>query len=388
MPRRAGRSSSSNPRPASAALRPHRGRKVRYAVVGLGYISQVAVLPAFAHAGRNSELAALVSDDPAKLKKLGRRYRVKDLFSYEQFDECLEEVDAVYVALPNSLHRPYTERAAAAGVHVLCEKPMAVTDDDCRAMIQACRDNQVKLMIAYRLHFEAANLAAVEAVRSGKLGDPRVFDSVFTMQVEDGNIRLRRETGGGTLYDIGIYCINAARYLFRAEPEEVVGWHAAGKDPRFAECPEMTSASLRFPGERLATFSVSFGGGDVSSYEVVGTKGSLRLDPAYEIAGDLTHHLALGNKKRTKVYPARDQFAPELLYFSDCIQKDVEPEPSGEEGLADVRILRAIDRSAAERRPVKLAPFSRAQRPSPAQAIHRPVRRPPEMVNAQKPSAS
>ena len=195
--------------------RSSKARKVRYAVVGLGHIAQVAVLPAFSHA-ENSELAALVSNDREKLAKLGRKYRVRDRFSYSQFDDCLRSglVDAVYIALPNHLHREYSERAARAGVHVLCEKPMAVTEEDCRSMIGATEENGVKLMVAYRLHFEQANLRAIELVQSGKLGDPRLFDSVFTMQVKQGDIRLNpRELGGGTLYDIGIYCINAVRNL-------------------------------------------------------------------------------------------------------------------------------------------------------------------------------
>ena len=204
-----------------AGIRKPEVRKVRYAVVGLGYIAQMAVLPAFAHAGENSELAALVSDDPEKLAKLGRKYRVADRFGYDDFEAGLRDagVDAVYLALPNHLHREYTERAAAAGVHVLCEKPMAVTEDDCRAMIRGCDGSGIKLMIAYRLHFEEANLRAVDLVQSGRLGDVRAFNSVFTMQVKAGDIRLNpRAQGGGTLYDIGISCINAARYLFEAEP--------------------------------------------------------------------------------------------------------------------------------------------------------------------------
>src|SRR5438876_2308035 len=167
-------------------------RRVRYAVVGQSYIAQIAVLPAFAHASRNSELAALVSGDRVKLRALGRKYGVDHLYTYDHYEECLRSgaVDAVFIALPNHLHREYAVRAARAGVHVLCEKPMALTEQDCRAMIAAARRNRVKLMVAYRLHFEEANLEAVELTRSGKLGDPRIFDSVFTMQVKPGNIRV------------------------------------------------------------------------------------------------------------------------------------------------------------------------------------------------------
>jgi predicted dehydrogenase len=373
--------------PRTTVPSPKRSRKIRYAVVGQGYISQVAVLPAFAHARRNSELAALVSDDKVKLGKLGRKYGVKGLYAYSAFEECLEEVDAVYIALPNSMHREYTERAAAAGVHVLCEKPMAVTEADCRAMIATCRDNQVKLMIAYRLHFEAANLAAVEAVRSGRLGDPRAFSSAFTMQVKDAdNIRLKRDLGGGPLYDIGIYCINAARYLLREEPEEVFAFAANNGEKRFSEVNEMVSAVLRFPGERLAAFTCSFGAADVGSYQVVGTKGELRLDPAYEYAGELSLSITADGKKQVRRYAKRDQFAPELLHFSDCILTGREPRPGGDEGLADVRIIRALLESAQKGRPVRLGAFETPPRPTKAKEERRPPVRKPDLVRVAPPS--
>src|SRR5262249_47736888 len=153
-------------------------------------------------------------------------------YDYGEYDDCLDsgEIDAVYIALPNHLHAEYAIRAARAGIHVLCEKPMAVTERECVAMIDACERARVKLMIAYRLHFDPANLAAVEVASSGGLGELRLFDSVFCNEVTDErNIRLRRATGGGPLFDIGIYCINAARYLFRAEPVEVAAI-AASRD--------------------------------------------------------------------------------------------------------------------------------------------------------------
>jgi predicted dehydrogenase len=363
--------------------------KIRYAVVGLGHIAQAAVLPAFAHA-ENSELAALVSDDPEKLEKLGRKYRVKARFSYDEFDQCLGSglVDAVYIALPNHLHREYTERAARRGVHVLCEKPMAVTDADCLSMIRVAEEHDVKLMVAYRLHFEEANLKAIDLVQSGRLGDPRLFDSVFTMTVKEGDIRLNpRELGGGTLYDIGIYCINAVRNLFGAEPMEVVAFSANKGDQRFLECEETTSAILRFPGrERLATFSCSFGAADVSSYRVVGSRGELVMEPAYEYAGELKQRVTVDGRTRQRAFPKRDQFAPELLSFSDCILSGAAPEPSGWEGLADVRIIRALYRSADTGQPVALEPFSKDDRPSLDQELRRPPVPKPELVNTEAPS--
>jgi predicted dehydrogenase len=363
--------------------------KVRYAVIGLGHIAQAAVLPAFAHAARNSELAALVSDDDVKLRRLGRKYGVAQgaRYNYAQLDECLRSgIDAVYIALPNHLHREYAVAAARAGVNVLCEKPMALTEKDCQAMIRAADRGGVKLMVAYRLHFEAANLSALEAVRSRAIGDPRVFDSVFTMQVQEGNIRLRRATGGGTLWDIGIYCINAARYLFRDEPEEVFAYTANIGEKRFREVEEMTSAVLRFPKQRLAAFTCSFGAADVAAYQVVGTKGDVRVDPAYEYAGELKQVITVDGKTRERGFPKRDQFAPELLHFSDCVLTGRDPQPGGREGLADVRIIRALYRSARTGRPVRLPAFDAPPRPTLAKEKRRPPVRKPELVHAKSAS--
>jgi predicted dehydrogenase len=369
--------------------KPSPDKKIRYAVVGLGHIAQVAVLPAFAHA-ENSELTALVSRDPEKLEKLGKRYKVTSRYSYEQFEDCLHSggVDAVYIALPNHLHREYAERAARAGIHVLCEKPMAVTEEDCESMIRVAEENSVKLMVAYRLHFEEANLKAIDLVQQGRLGEMRLFDSVFTMQVKPGDIRLGpRELGGGTLYDIGVYCINAVRNLYGAEPMEVVAFSANNGDPRFQECEETTSAILRFPGrERLASFTCSFGAADVSSYRVVGTEGELVMDPAYEYAGELKQRLTLKGRTRERTFPKRDQFAPELVSFSECILSGAAPEPSGWEGLADVRVIRALYRSADTGQPVSLEPFTKNQRPTLEQEIRQPPVKEPQLVNTEAPS--
>ena len=363
-------------------------QKIRYAVVGLGHIAQVAVLPAFAHASKNSELTALVSGDKTKLEELGEKYGIAHTYSYKRYDECLHsgEVDAVYIALPNHLHKEYAVRAARAGVHVLCEKPLAVTEKECEKMIRAAEKNNVKLMTAYRLHFDESNLKAIEIVNSGQIGEPRIFNSTFTMQVVEGNIRLRDETGGGTLYDIGIYCLNAARYLFRAEPIEVFAASASADRKRFAEVEEMTSVVMRFPGDRLAAFTCSFGASSVRAYRVVGTKGDLLVDPAYEYAGELTHHLTIDGKTKERTFPKHDQFAAELLYFSDCVLNDRKPEPSGEEGLIDVAIIRAMYRSAKTGRPVKLGGFERKRRPTRRQEITRPPAGKPELVNAESPS--
>jgi predicted dehydrogenase len=364
--------------------------RVRYAVVGLGYISQIAVLPAFAHARENSELSALVSGDPQKLRKLSRKYNIEHTYSYEQYADCLKSgmIDAVYIALPNHMHRAYTESAAQAGIHVLCEKPMAFDEAECEGMIAAAEKGRIKLMIAYRLHFERGNLDAVEVVNSGKIGEPRIFTSVFSQQVKAGNSRLKANIGGGAIYDMGVYCINAARYLFRSEPEQVFAWNMSSSDKRFREVPEMTSGLLKFSDDRIASFTTSFGATDRSFFEVIGTKGMLKMDPAYEMVDDLKTQITIGSRTVKKTFKKRDQFAPELVYFSDCIIHNKQPEPSGREGLADVRIIRALLESAEINRPVTVPPVNISQRPGSTQEISKkavPVA--PELVKAAAPGA-
>jgi glucose-fructose oxidoreductase len=264
---------------------------------------------------------------------------------------------------------------------------MAVTEKECEEMIHACDKNKVKLMIAYRLHFEKGNLSAVEFVRSGKLGVPRIFNSVFTMQVRDkNNIRIRREMGGGAVYDIGVYCINAARYIFASEPIEVSAMTANNGESRFSEVEEMASVIMRFPEDRLASFVCSFGGADAGSYEVIGTAGTLRMNPAYESAEELKQAVTIKGKKRKRTFPKRDQVAPEILYFSDCILNDREPEPSGQEGLIDVQIVRAIYRSAQTGEPIKLQLNGRDRYPDSRQEIRRPPAKKPDLVKAVPPS--
>jgi predicted dehydrogenase len=361
-------------------------KKVKYAVVGLGHIAQVAVLPAFAHAA-NSEVTALVSDDPAKLKALARKYKtVEGTFSYDEYEACLEQVDAVYIALPNHLHADYTIRAAKAGVHVLCEKPMAVTVAECRKMIAACRDNGVKLMIAYRLHFEEINLAVIDLIRRGKIGEPKFFNSSFSMTVRDGDIRTKKDMGGGSLYDIGVYCINAARYLFRAEPTEVAAVSVNSGVKKLKEIDESTGAVLNFGDGRVATFVTSFNAADVAEYRVVGTKGHIHVDPAYEYAEGLEYEMIVDGKTSKKRIGKRDQFAAELLHFSKCVLENRQPEPSGEEGMQDVRIVEALYESSRRGKAVAIPPLRGEKYPSSKQKIVRPGVKKPRLVKVQSAS--
>jgi predicted dehydrogenase len=364
-------------------------KEIRYAVVGLGYIAQVAVLPAFKNAKENSRLVALVSGDKEKLKILGEKYNVEKCYLYSEFEECLksDEVDAIYIATPNFYHRNIMETAAKYGVHVLCEKPMAVTTEDCLSMIQMAEKNHIQLMIAYRLHFEAANLEAIKTIHSKKIGEPKIFNSIFTMQVKDqNNIRLDdAEKGGGPLYDIGVYCINAARYLFKAEPIEVFAMSGSSKDSRFKKVDESISAVMKFPDDRLATFSISFGAFASADYDVIGTKGRIRLEKAYNYNSLMKLKTYEEKKIITKRFSKRDQFSPEIIYFSDCIIKKKKPEPSGEEGLADTKIIEALLLSLDLGSPITLDEITKKTRPTEQQKITKHFWPRPKLINATSP---
>ncbi len=362
--------------------------RLRYAVVGLGHIAQVAVLPSFANVAKSSELVALVSSDGAKLSELGRRYGVEHTGSYDDLEQVMRDarVQAVYLAVPNSEHRVFTERAARAGVHVLCEKPMALDEADCEAMIRATQAARVRLMIAYRLHFDEANLRAIETAQSGVIGEPRIFTAVFSEQVRAGDIRTRPELGGGALFDVGIYCVNAARNAFGEEPSEVCAYQAIGGEERFCNVDATTLAILRFSDDRMAQVASSLGAADASSYRIVGTRGDLRVEPAFDYHVELKHHLTVEGQLTVRTFPKHDHFGAQIDYFSRCIREGLKPEPSGEEGLFDVRVMRGIIASAKTGKSVTLETVQRTVRPSMRQQIFMPPIAPPSPVHATAPT--
>ena len=368
--------------------------KVRFAVIGAGNLSQVAILPAFAHVAESCELAAIVSSDPEKRARLTKKHGVAWSGSYEELEQVCKDADvhAAYIALPNHLHREYTERCAAVGVHVLCEKPMAMTAEDCRAMIAACDAANVKLMIAYRLHFEEANLRTLELVKRSHIGAPRYFSSVLSHLVRGGDVRTRADAGGGALYDLGPYCVNAARSLFHDEPFEVMGMQTPGAihdgDPsnEVGEVDEMTTAMLRFSHGRHAQFTVSQGAASVSEMRIVGTEGDVRLDPAFEYVSGLKQFVTINESAEERSFAKSDQFGPELEYFAMCVRDGVDPEPSGLEGLADVRVLEAIAKSALTGAPVRLKHLDKVTGPDMSQHINKPPVDEQDTVNAPSPS--
>ena len=258
-------------------------KQIGYAVVGLGDVAR-AVLPAFAHASETSRLVAIVAGDRAKAQTIAHECRAA-AYHYDEFRQCLqrEDVNAVFLALPNSMHCEFAVEAARAGVHVLCDKPMAVMADECRRMIRTTQSNRVKLMVTYRLGFHPAHAKAVELVRSGAIGAPKTISSDFTTRIDDpDDPRLQRRLGGGSVYDLGVSCLHAARTLFDSEPAQVMAMTARTSRRHGGDVDEGTVALIRFPDERLAHLHTSFGEESTGMLRIYGEDGSIRLTGAYQ----------------------------------------------------------------------------------------------------------
>ena len=359
---------------------------VRYAVVGAGWISQAAFLPGVAQSG-NSIVTALVTGDEVKATALADRYGIEHVHGYADYDQLLTsgDIDAIYLALPNDMHRQYALPALQRGIHVLLEKPMATSEADCEAMIEAARNGNAKLMIAYRLHFEPATLAAIELVRAGKLGRIRAFSAMFSQSVAPSNHRANHGYWAGPVSDMGVYPINAVRNLFGEEPVEVSACGVRDPDLPF-NFDDTVSVTLRFADHRVAQFVVSYSGASIDQYRVLGTKGDLEVSPGFMFGVGLKYRATIDGKTHEQAFDATDQFGGELQYFSDCILNNREPEPNGEEGLADVRVLAAIERALESGQPQNLGPFQRQGRMETAQVRKLPPVPSPELVDAAEPS--
>lgn len=293
-------------------------------------------------------MQAIVSGSPGPAQRLADFHGVPEVVGYDAYDALVnsDRIDAVYIALPNSMHADYTIRALKAGKHVMVEKPLATSVAESEAMIAASKATGALLMTAYRLHNEPGTLAALDAIRAGKIGEPVFFSSSFTFQSALGNHRLLSTHWGGPLQDIGVYCLNAARHVFGDEPTEVQAMSSRPlDDPRFSEIDAHFAVTLRFPKGRLAQFFCSFGTEASEMYRVLGTKGELTVDPGYRFESAVTLHLRHGAEVEVTNFPAVDHFSGQIAYFSDCIAAKAQPEADGEEGLADMRALLAMEES-------------------------------------------
>jgi predicted dehydrogenase len=326
-------------------------KKTGYAVIGLGRIAG-HFMPG-ARNTTNSQITALVSGHRDKADRIAAEYGIpsSSIYNYENFDEIAHNpaVDAVYVALPNSMHAEYTIRAAKAGKHVLCEKPMSTNVADAEAMIAACKAANVKLMIAYRCHYEPTNLRAVKLIRDGALGQVQAIESSFGFNMGPNEWRTNKKlAGGGPLFDVGIYCLNACRYLTGEEPEHIAAFASTiDHDGRFSEVEENVSWTMKFPSGIVASCNTTYGAPMEGYYRVHGAKGWLEVDQAFVYEG-LRLRADFSGTQLDEPNPARDpsQFQAEAEHFSHCVQNNLEPQSPGEEGLRDMGYITQIYRSA------------------------------------------
>ena len=342
-------------------------RKIGYAIVGLGSYATRQIMPNFAGCDY-ARIVALVSGTPAKLDKYGAEYGVAPThrYSYADFDRIRDnpDIDAVYIVLPNSLHAEYAIRAAQAGKHVMCEKPMATSVAECQAMIAACRKAGTKLMIGYRSRFEPYNRLAIDLAQGGHVGPTRLITADHGFPIKPDQWRLDRPlSGGGSMMDIGIYSLNAARYLTGEEPVEVSAIESTDRsDPRFRTVEDRISFLLRFPSGIMANCISSYSSAH-NSYRITGTQGWIGMDPATPYAGHaMTIRKDGVTSPRTLPAPAKNQFAAQLDHLAECIVKNQTPIVPGEEGLADLRVIEAIYKSAAEGTSIRIKARFRAGR--------------------------
>ena len=335
------------------------GKKLGWAIVGLGSLAINQILPAFAKCEK-SKVVALVSGHPDKANKLAMRYGVnpKNIYNYQNYDTIRDnpEVDIIYIVLPNGMHAEYTVRGFQAGKHVLSEKPMANTPADCQQMIDAGRKANRKLMVAYRCRYEPFNQEAIRMARQQELGPTKVILADHGFNIGDPTQWRLNKTlaGGGSLMDIGIYSLQAARYITGEEPTEINAMsYTTPGDVRFKEVEETINFQLRFPSGILANCSSSYGYSGQNRYRVVTTKGWFELEPATQYDG-LRMYLHHDNITEERLLPVRDHFALEMDHMSGCVMENKEPLTPGEEGLRDLSIMMGIYEAARTGKVVKL----------------------------------
>jgi predicted dehydrogenase len=347
--------------PPPAPLPPE--QRIGIAIVGLGRLSLEEILPAFTESKRVKPVA-LVSGSPEKAKAVAAQYGIKPdaIYDYASFDRIAENpaIQAVYIVLPNAMHHEFVLRAARAGKHVLCEKPMAVSSAQAREMTAACKAANVKLMIAYRIQYEPHNREAMRLLRSGELGPVKFIDAINTqVQGDPDQWRMKHAmAGGGSLPDIGLYCLNSTRAYLGEEPNEVFAriW-STPNDPRFREVEENVSFMLRFPSGIVANCFCGYGAHDGKPMRVHLEKAWIDIESAFAYEGQ---SMRIGHRagRHTSIDEVKvgmkNQFALEMDHFGACIALDRQPHTPGEEGVQDHVVMEAIYESARTGQPVKL----------------------------------
>jgi len=331
--------------PFKATAKP--GKKLGIALVGLGGYSGGQLAPAL-QLTQHCYLAGLVTGTPAKATEWGEKYKIpaKNIYNYQNFDSIKDnpDIDIVYVVLPVSMHKEFTIRAAKAGKHVICEKPMALNVADCQEMINACKKAGRMLSIGYRLHFDPYHQEIM------RLGQKQVSGALTGFEAANGfrwggnpdAWRLKKAlAGGGGLMDMGVYTIQAARYTTGKEPVAVTARQEKTRPELFKEVDETVFFELEFPGGLKAQCKSSYNN-NWSSLKATAQRGSFELDPGFPYNG-------IKGKSTNGIisYPPMNQQAAQMDDFAQCVNNGKATRVPGEEGLKDMKVVEAIYRSLA-----------------------------------------
>jgi predicted dehydrogenase len=332
------------------------GRKIGFALAGLGSLSTYQIAPALQKT-KFCRLTGIITGHPDKAERWKAQYDIpdKNIYNYDNMEKMADnpDIDAVYVVTPNGLHADHAIKAAKAGKHVLCEKPMEVSVEKCQQMIDACKAAGRLLAIGYRLHFEPTNLECVRLVREKVFGDLKVINAGFGFRMGDPTQwRLKRAlAGGGPLMDVGIYALQATRYLTGEEPVLVSGVETKTDPVKFSEVEESLAWQMKFPSGVIANCSTTYNAEGLDYYAAYADNGWFQLHPAYNYDGNR------GNRSDGQViqFPDIDQFAAEMDDFAQCILENRPTKVPGEEGLRDVKIMMAIYEAAKTGKTVELS---------------------------------
>lgn len=315
-------------------------KKLRWGVVSTANIGRRAVNPAI-QASANGNLMAIASRDAQTASEFARQWNIPR--SYGNYSDLLAdaEIDAVYIPLPNSMHHDWAIQAAEAGKNVLCEKPLAMSEAECRNMSTTAEDNGVKFMEAFMYRFHPRTERVLEMLGEGVVGDIKMIHSTFTFQLtRPENIRWLPEFGGGALMDVGCYCINVSRTITNSEPIEVqafASWASTGVD-------DMMSGTLRFAGDLLASFECGLNTKRRESYEIGGTDACLRVPDAFlPGTGDaFIEELRDGDELLCHTIAGTDEYQRMVEHFADCVLNDRQPRYSAEEAALNMRTIEAL----------------------------------------------
>jgi predicted dehydrogenase len=342
---------------ASVSSFPRRkqGKKLGIALVGLGYYAKNLLAPALEKT-EDCYLAGIVTGTPSKIPEWKEKYNIadKNVYSYDTFDKIKDnpDIDIIYVVLPNSMHKEYTIRAAKAGKHVICEKPMALNPAECREMIAACDKAKVKLAIGYRLHSEPHTQEIMRLAREKDFGAVKLIEAADGFRIGDPTQwRLKKAlAGGGAMYDVGVYCINGARYSTGEQPIAVTAQEYKTDPVKFKEVDETITWQMEFSSGAVATCTTTYAASTERLY-VAYEKGWAELRPAFgygPIKGKT-------NKGEMDI-PHTVHQALQMDDFSRCVKEGKESPVNGYEGLKDLLVVEAIYKSIASGKKEKVMP--------------------------------